>query len=398
MSSLISLFTLITLLFHFTAHAQSFDQFELLARASQNDSFGLSAPSYLANTELEINDAGLVSFTYTGYDAQTSAFHQRVASITSEGQYRLRYQAPEGYFLTRPSQNALGEILVYQHREGLNDGLWKISQDDLVEQILSPRDFPQVQGYTAAQINDRRQIFWREFDSDGARSFVWFDLEQRQAQTIINDHDQIHSYLFTPVMRDQWLASKVRFGTQGQWAENQPDQIILWNQEKQGQMVVARDRDDDLHSPYISFHNSLGLNSKGDVVFVASGLTGKKSVVLFSKGRHQTIATEGIELQEIETFAPVLNEAKKIAFRAKDLQGDRSIFTWSESGGLVKIISEGDYLATDVETGRVLKSSWGPGFSGQIALNNQDVLVFTVVLESKDGSKRLGTAIYRIKI
>lgn len=36
--------------------------------------------------------------------------------------------------------------------------------------------------------------------------------------------------------------------------------------------------------------------------------------------------------------------------------------------------------------------------SGQIALNNNNELVFTVVLESKNGEQRMGSAIYKVKI
>lgn len=378
-------------------HSSSPDQFELLVRSGQNDSYALEAPSYLSNTELEINDQGQISFIYTGFDAQTSAFHHRVGSVDQQGKFQVSYQAPEGYFLSKPSLNQKGEILVHQHLEGLNDGLWKIEANGAVEQVISPKDYPEVQSFSSAHINSEGALFWRELDFSGVRSFVTF---QNETHTTISSETQgIYSYLFSPVVKENLLASKVRLGPAGAWSESQPDQVVVWHIPENKETIIARDVDDDILSPYISFHNSVGLNSQGDVVFVASlKQTQKKAVVFSANGSDRVIAREGVDLKEIETFAPMINDQDTIVFRALDLRSKRSIFSWTPSQGLKKIISEGDLLNTDRETGRVLDSSWGPGFSGQIALNHQNILAFTVVLEGKNGESRLGTAIYRTKI
>lgn len=386
--------SLLILPFLLSAVAQADSSFQLIARSGQYDSFQLSAPSYLSNTALQINDLSTISFIYTGFDERTSEFHQRVYSVDRQGLGRDRYQAAFGFYLSAPSQNDKNEILVYQHNEGLNDGLWKISASG-VEQVVSPKDFPSAQTFSSAKMNNQGEYFWRELNYDGVRSFVF---KSDEVAILARDNDGERSYLFTPEMTGNWVASKVRFGNPLDFQEERIDKIIRWNKETREEVTVAVDRDTAPESIFKSFHNNLGMNSLGEIVFVANRVDKTKAVFFWRNSQYQLIAEEGDKISEIETFSPVVNNLRTIAFRAKDESAKRSLFVWNEKFGLKKILSEGDLLTTDRETGRVLDSSWGPGFSGQIALNNLNELVFTVVLESKNGEQRLGSGIYKVKI
>lgn len=377
----------------------AFYQIELVARSGEFDSFGLSAPSIIHNSHPVIDDRGQVSFSYLGLDENDAQFYRRFWTLAPGGKGRDIYQAKSQNILSKADLNAKGELLFSEFNETQTQSIlvYDPSSGQLTE-ALAPQNYPDTLGFTGLSFIGDDEFVWRGLNFSGERRLessadVW--------KTLLKEGESKISYIFIPETQGQFMAAKVRLGEARQWGERRPDQILRWSLPLRTYEVVAEDRDSNPNSSFESFHNNLDLNSRGDVVFVASMADEKKgkAIVLKSKSKTYIVAREAeSEISEIETFRPVLNDQKIVAFRAKDHKGKRCVFVWSPEQGLKKLVGESDIVPSDVQTARILDSDWGPGLAGSPWINNRNQLVFQAVLESKRGEKRLGGAVYRVDL
>lgn len=377
----------------------AFFQLELVARSGEYSSYGLSAPSILYNSDPAIDETGRVSFSYLGLDQSEGTFHRRFWVKPKGEKGGDLYQAKGQNMLSRPELNSRGDILFSEFNETKTRKvfIYRPSTDDFFE-ALNPKDYPETLGLSGLSFINTDDLVWRGLNIMGMRRL---HSNTQSWENLLKEGQEQTSYIFVPQSKGQYLASKRRLGKERQWGERRPDQIVRWKFPERTFEVIAQDVDAKSTSQFATFHNNLGLNSHGDVVFVAGMADEKKGKAVVLKTQSQTfiIAREsGDEISEIETFKPVINDQRVVVFRAKNSFGKRSLYAWAPKQGLKRIVGESDIVPSDVQTARILDSDWGPGLAGSPWINNRNQFVFQAVLESKRGEKRLGSAIYKVDL
>lgn len=370
----------------------------ILARANISDGYNIPPMSFLNNTSPVINNSGDVAFkiaAVSGTNMQVLWFKK-----AEEADGKIVYEAPDERFLTEPSLNNYGKIAFNLFDEDVTDGLFLYdSEENDVEQVLSPDNLP-IQHYTYPHVQSNNHILFRATDDNNERSFNEFD-GTKLNKLVSEGVDTLgfkSSYLFRPSFNEKsQIAFKSRMGEKGQWDEANPDSIILFDSKNPTNKMttIARDHDSDTHSPYYRFGNSVSLANNGAVAFMGI-LSDNKKVIVVSKDNVLTqVALEGTnDILEIEMFAPKINDKGMVLFRARDMNGKRSLFL-VDGHETKKIISEGAIVETDLGAGKILDNPNYPGFGGEVDMNDQGDIVFYCIIVSED-NKELGSAIYKI--
>jgi hypothetical protein len=160
--------------------------------------------------------------------------------------------------------------------------------------------------------------------------------------------------------------------------------------------TIARDKDSDPRSPFLSFGNTVSISKKGVISFTATSLDSKKEIVLAKDGTLRPVAVEGQNgISEIEAFASRVNDTGLILFRAKDMEGKRGLYIASEEG-VKRLIGEGDEIMTDVGLGKILYNPNYPGFGGDVHMNGQGDIVFYCLIVGQADNKELGSAVFKL--
>jgi hypothetical protein len=156
-----------------------------------------------------------------------------------------------------------------------------------------------------------------------------------------------------------------------QVGESQPDRIVAIGTDGVPR-ILARDRDDEPLSPYYAFDNGIGFNDAGAAAFVARmGPAGSARAVFAVDGAstRQIALTGSGAFTEIEFFAPSINAAGLVLFRARDGAGVQGIYV-GDGSSVVPVVRRGDIVQTDAgpaRIGRPLLSE--AAFGGRPALN-----------------------------
>jgi hypothetical protein len=182
------------------------------------------------------------------------------------------------------------------------------------------------------------------------------------------------------------IAGKARLGEPGQFGEDQPDQIRLFNADESS-VLIAEDVDSNPLSPYASFDNSVGVTDDGRVAFTATLTTGGRGVFLSDGTTTIEIATENdAQISEIEFFRPAVNNDGLVAFRAFDDSGLRAIFV-GDGATLTPVIREHDLLDIDLGVARIDQNDSSPVFGGAPDLNEHGDLAFQCALTPEDNNQ-----------
>lgn len=297
-----------------------------------------------------------------------------------------------------------GEIAFAVYDWGYNDGLYRVRPGFAPALWVAPTETPMAQQLNSLSFSGPSEIFWREFRKDHTR-VLKYKKASGEIKEILAEGDKVFGgrvkMFLTPQKRNQFTAVKVILEMNASGSELQTEQeaLLLLNENSE----TLRLQLPEVHN--ISFHNNLALNSKGQIAVIASYERAGVSAKGLWFYDHQTqnwnevARVNQTEITELETFAPSLNERGQIVFRAKDHQGRRSIFSWSAKQGLKRQLGEGDLCPLEnLGTARILLSSWGPGLAGAPSLNNQGEVVFSAVMEEKNGGERLGSGVYRLRL
>ncbi len=388
-SSLLALLTLISNPINTSEIPTSYSHLELLFRSAEFDGFNISAGTRISNSLVRASESGDVAITlkgieYTG-DFGIWLYDSKLKSA------RIVYRAPNERLLSNPEFTSSGELLFGQYDLGVNDGILKLGRDGSLETVIEPKNLERNEFIAnPSQLSDG-SYFVKTKSVDLGQSIV-----RVNAQGVLKEiftEGKGPSYIFSPsCTQSAQCALKIRMGALGEWEESRPDFIIAFNaQEKR---IVLRD--DAQYAD--SFQNNVGINNHLDVAVIGS-YKGQARLIKTSQGRPEIIARVGVvdDIKEFETFAPVINDLGDIAFRAIDLKGKRSLYYYN-GNVLSKVLSEGDLVPTDRETGRIEERAGWPGFSSGLVLTNSRKLYFHAQLWNKSADKHLGAALYKLSL
>lgn len=400
-------FTLLIAGIHFCAHAELpiYQEPELLARANLQDSYNLPNMSFLDNTSPVINNWGEVTFKVAAVEGvnRQGLWLKTRADLLG----KIVYNAPDDRFITDPSINDDSKVGFNLFEEGVTDGLFILDGTTLeVEQVLKPTNIP-LQYYTYPTIKNNGHIFFRGTSDSNDRGYYEYN-GQKLNKLLSEGGDNLglhSSYLFRPSINESsTIAFKARIGEKGQWDESNPDVILTLQTYLDAKGIsykinpIARDKDSDPSSEFISFGNSLSISNAGSIAFSATLTDGKKALLLFQNNQLKVIAKEGEnQISIIEAFAPKINSKGVVAFRAIDQHGLRGIYVADESTQ-ARVVGEGDQIMTDVGLGKILSNPNFPAFGGEIDMNDRGDITFFTTLVNLDNSKELGSAVYKISI
>lgn len=211
------------------------------------------------------------------------------------------------------------------------------------------------------------------------------------------DPGSAYTYLYTPSFDDaRTFVAKV--ATSADLTSN--TEIRRFASDGSSTRLVANRATDPL-SPIRQFDNSLALSDNGRVAFIGTRADDSRRAVYRIDGATLTpiaIVDPAGTIRELEFFAPSINDAGLVAFRARDANG-QAIFV-GDGTTLLRVVGKGDPLATDRGLAQVGQNNSNDSvFSGMPMLNNRGDLVFIAALHP-DGDNQIewGTGVFVAKL
>ncbi len=139
--------------------------------------------------------------------------------------------------------------------------------------------------------------------------------------------------------------------------------------------LVAVETESDPFSPFSEFiTNSVSISDDGThVAFQATDLSGNSGIYRYddTSGAIDVIAIEGNGLvNEIDIFAPDINNAGQVVFRGDDVAGRNSVFI-GDGEHLIRVIGEGDTFMTDLGPRQLGRRDMAASQSGGPQINNR---------------------------
>lgn len=164
--------------------------------------------------------------------------------------------------------------------------------------------------------------------------------------------------------------------------------------------LVAADQATDAASPFAKFDNGLALNEADAVAAVVTLAAGNvRAVYRFTPTGSGYQATEIARVdpagpvRDIHYFAPAINDRGLVVFRGDDATG-QAIFA-GDGTGLVRVIGQGDAVATDLGAGELGQHDASPVFSGAPAVNNHGDIAFVAGLHpAGDNQVEWGSGVF----
>ncbi len=202
-----------------------------------------------------------------------------------------------------------------------------------------------------------------------------------------------YTYLYTPASNDSGaIAAKVALSSDFTSALE-----IRVFADGTSQLILANTGRDPT-SPYSTFDNSLAVNHAGVVAVVATRADDHRRVVLRSDGTSTTeiaAVDPAGTIRDIEFFfAPSINDAGMVVFRAKDANG-QALYV-GDGTVLTRVIGNGDVVATDLGSAQIGQDNDSdPIFSGRPTLNNRGDIAFVAGLyPAGDNQTEWGSGVF----
>lgn len=377
-----------------------YDVPELLARANVNDGFNLPPMSYINNSTPVINDRGDVAFKVLSIEStQTQGVWGKLKSDTAG---KIFVTAPDERFVTDPELNNKGDIVYSLFDEGITDGVFVFNLESLEEtQLIDPSRY-QIAYYTYPQILDNGTIYFRGTNEKNDRTVYKF--QNNQLTSIFTEGQSVQSnsaklptsYLFRPSFNQKGaMAIKMRFGKRYDWGEDLVDAMVLVGEDNKP-VVKALDLDGDELSQFKGLSNTVSLNNLSQMAFIGFLADGKKGIYRANDLDVQRVAFEGdSQISEIEYFTPKIIDSGEIYFRAKDHEGKRGIYLYTNDV-VVRLIGEDDVVETDLGQAKILWNKFYPGLSGDLDVNQNGDVVFHALLVNKEDGREIGAGIFQM--
>ena len=255
---------------------------------------------------------------------------------------------------------------------------------------------PNYYGYPTLG-NAGAMSFQANFASGRAYVTIVQDGDQNVVSQFIGDRNVTSSspytYLYTP-STNYWLT----FAAKVAYSEDMTSsvEIRLFPNIGDSRRILANNVLDP-DSPYSKFDNSLALDGDSTVAVVATRASDNRRVLLRSDGITSVEIAEvdpAGTIRDIAFFAPAINDAGVVAFRAKDADGDAIYVGDGES--LKRVAGNGDVVETDLGTGQLGQDNDSdPVFSGQPAINARgDVAYVAGVYPEGDRGTEWGSGVF----
>jgi len=357
----------------------AYDAPQLQARANFSGAYNLPNAAFFTNSSPDINALGRVVLRI----AVIAGTESDGLWYGGDGSGSILYYSPnnEDSAIGDPTINDSSEIVASQSFT-TPSGVIRVAPDSGQPTTLINTGFPfGVESFSAVRVNNNGQIGFRGRVGFLGNIFVSWSNGQQVAHAAESgvDPNSPYSFLFTPSFNDnRQIASSVRFGPGV--ANSNPDQIRIFNADGTS-MMLAEDRDSNPASPYASFDNSVALNNKGQVAFIASLVGGGRGVFVTDGVTTTTIAlTSGPQVSDIEFFRPDLNDAGMVVFRAFNEQGVRAVFV-GDGNDLVEVATQNDIVDIDLGQAQISENNPSdPCFGGNPAINSNGDVVFNAAL------------------
>ena len=368
----------------------------LQARAnfSVNDggAYNIPADHFLDGPTIWVNNAGEVAFAVP--IAPDNLRHLWYGDDQHGG---LVYDSPAGAFVGGMSLDDAGTI-AFDMTMAQPEGLYQIDAAGGGEaQLLTTEPFGAL-GRGTPLINAHGDIGFRASVGADHAHYMWPaggpSPLPRATETAL-DPQSPYSYLFSPAFNRRGdLAGQARRGPG--LDDSNPDEIVLWPTSGDP-VVIARDADADSSSLYAGFDASrIGLDDRGQVVFIADLVEGGRAVVVSDGTDTVTVAREGQDqVGSIEYFSPTINNSGWVVFRATDADGAHAI--WLGDGTqLRKVVTEHDPVTTDLGAGMLAQEAADvPVFAGTPTVNDRGDVAFAAgVTPADDDQVEWGTGVF----
>jgi hypothetical protein len=308
--------------------------------------------------------------------------------------------APDELVITDPSINDHGKLVYSLFDDMGSVGVFEYDVHKLSNRQVIDGKKTNLTFFTYPTITNEEALYFRGTNTSNDRAFYRQD---KDLKSIVAEGVDIQgmssSYLFRPSINHKGeMAFKMRMGKKGDWGENSPDVVALYRPisgSSPSISYIAIDKDLDQNSKFLSFLNSVSLSNAGHIAYSAVTEDHRIAVMLFSpSGETKQIALENEgEVLNVETFSVKVNAKGNILFRGKDKDNKRALFFF-DGNTLSKIIREGDEIGADLGMAKILDNQYYPGFSGEVDLNDNDQIVFGVVIQSSKDLVEWGQGIY----
>lgn len=381
----LSLVTSLAIALSTAAQAQlpEYSHIELQARSNLivNDS-GWNVPPGTSFSSITpaINDSRQVAFT-AGVVPEIENPENTNVGIwlggQGAGEFVSLHEEPIDSISNKPGINSQGK-LAYNTSQGFGSyTLWKYDPDtessDPVNLLPSSPD-----SFGNINIDDAGNISFRAKFGIG-NGIALFDDEGLHIYATDSDSDansnSPYAYIYSPDANNaRQIAVKVST------VDYNHNEIRLFHGPDDSELLVA-DKATDPDSPFAGFDNGLALNDNGEIaVIVTLDNENIRAIYRFSPTDSGIEATEiarvepdGI-IQELDFFAPAINNDGLVAFRARDENG-QAIYLGNGTE-LKRVVGQSDNVDTDLGEGQIGQHDSSPIFSGAPSINSAGDVVF----------------------
>lgn len=365
------------------AGSPQYGEFELQARSNlivNDNGWNLPPGSSFNSISASINNDAFVSFPVQiiPVDGQADSSAGIWHGQHGVGEIAARHDPEPGGEVSisdKVSVNLNGKTAYIINRDFSVYSIW--IYDPVTGESTQVNPFPLTPAYISnVALSDddivgyqgRFGVSGRGFASSGDSSSVI-----HAADNTINP-DSPYVSLYSPDMNThRVIAGKVNV------ADTDHAEIRLFESDGNSTLVVE-DRATNPLSLFQSFDNGLTVNDLGQVAVIVNLADGGGRAIYRFDGTEPTeIARVGENgITALEFFAPAINNAGQIAFRAQDTNG-QAIYV-GDGKTLTRVAGKGDPIDTDLGAGRIGQhidnpSSW-PIFSGMPGINDHGDVVF----------------------
>ena len=352
---------------------------ELQARTNllvNDNGWNLPPGSSFNSISASINNDARVSFT-VGVVPDAGGSHPGLWT-GAHGNGVLVYEGPTDSGISSEAPiNADGRIVFTMRDTGSMDGLYLYNP--VVGSAARINTLPVLpNSYSSPDINTSGAIGYQAVYSSG-RAYA----STLGANSVLHAADASvspgspYTYLYTPAFNDQRrIAAKV---------STSPDlttmqEIRLFGADGNSTRVLANQASDSA-SPWSGFDNGLAVNAAGVVAVVARRVADNRRVVLRSDGTTTTLIAEvdpAGTIRDIDFFAPAINAAGLVVFRARDASG-QAIYA-GDGDALVRVVGQSSAVQTDLGAAQVGQHDSSAIFAGKPDVNDHGDIVFVAGL------------------
>lgn len=359
------------------ADVPTYGTIELQAREGATTNYNLPADAGItATTSVSINDAARVALRIFR-DGDDWTRHLFVAQGGVGG---IVYSFPDTTALMGDAAIGPGGAVAFDvSQTAANNGPWRWDPQTQNATRVSTQPLG-TQLWEFSQLNTAGNLASRVGFGSGRAwvSYAGATATVHATESAI-DGASPYSFLFTPVLNDaRDIAGRVRLGPANAVADTQPDRVVAIGVDGSTR-VLARDRDDDPTSPWFAMDNGIGFNNAGEVAFIARlGPAGSPRAVVATDGvqARQVAVTGGGAFTDIEFFAPDINDAGKVLFRARDAGCVQGLFV-GDGTRVVPVVRRGDVVPTDEGPRRIGRPNASEAaFGGRPALSASGDVAF----------------------